>query len=121
MFTTHIIFPFSATTVRQNTSRCLLAVAISMGLFNITSVQAASDHAAPTTVLVAPDISLAAKDWLALRKWFHQPQFNITDGLDVYNEHYPSATRLARLRNQSALANNIDRGQFRMVPILQDK
>ena len=41
--------------------------------------------------MIAPAISLANKDWDALRAWFHQPQFNISDGLSSYAEDYHSS------------------------------
>jgi hypothetical protein len=45
-----------------------------------------------------PAVSLAAKDWDALRAWFHQPQFNITDGLASYSGDYRSDKEIADTR-----------------------
>jgi hypothetical protein len=38
----------------------------------------------PIVDLPDPAESVAAKDWPALQVWFHQPQFNILDGLNSY-------------------------------------
>lgn len=44
----------------------------------------ASTRELPSREASIPATLLANEDWDALRKWFHQPQFNVTDGLTAY-------------------------------------
>lgn len=71
--------------IQNATSRLFTAAAL-VGLLSVASAQDSPEHI-PTTPfgsIPEPAISLAAKDWVALRAWFHQPQFNVSDGLDSY-------------------------------------
>lgn len=81
-YTLNIYIPF----------RHLLMAAAFVGGLGLTAKQAVAEEAATAENagrnLTAPAISLAAKDWEALRAWFRQPQFNISDGLHTYAEDY---------------------------------
>ena len=80
-------------------SRIMMAALIAFNL-SATAVQAQTLTAAGA--IPDPAISLAQQDWQALSAYFHQPQFNITDGLDNYNKDYralfaePSPQRIAQ-------------------------
>lgn len=67
--------------IQNATSRLFTAAAL-IGLLSVASAQDSPKHIRTTPP--EPAISLAAKDWVALRAWFHQPQFNVSDGLDSY-------------------------------------
>lgn len=70
----------------------LCTAAVLLSLLSAASAQDASELITPTLSDIIPDpaLSLAAKDWDALRAWFHQPEFNISDGLVVYADDYHS-------------------------------
>lgn len=78
------------TTRTRNTTLRLFSAAVLTGLLSIASAQETPEpvRATPGDDIPDPAVSLAAQDWDALRAWFHQPQFNITDGLDTYAGDY---------------------------------
>lgn len=84
----------------QTTRARLFTAAALSGLLSIASAQESPQPNTPpsSSDIVDPAISLAAKDWVALRAWFHQPSFNVSDGLDDYGDDYRSIAALASVK-----------------------